>query len=84
MFHDICNPKAGLALRDLSFINLPNQQDELDRASHADIMTIVISYILMFVYVSTTLGRLAHSGYACCIQAKVRQLFKTACREGFI
>ncbi|KAL5248779.1 hypothetical protein ACHWQZ_G017834 [Mnemiopsis leidyi] len=46
-------------------------EDELDRASHADIMTIVISYILMFVYVSTTLGRLAHSGYACCIQAKV-------------
>ena len=65
-----------ILLIDLSLLTSkpPIQQDELDRASHADIMTIVISYILMFVYVSTTLGRLARSGHACCIQAKVSQL----------
>eukprot|EP00116_Pleurobrachia_bachei_P011837 sb/3472099/ len=58
-------------LLDISFNCERGLEDELDRASHADIMTIVISYILMFVYVSTTLGKMSSSVSSCMIQSKV-------------
>nr|CAB3487941.1 unnamed protein product [Digitaria exilis] len=40
----------------LSFSSESSIQDELNRESTADVITIVISYILMFAYISFTLG----------------------------
>ncbi|KAL5252669.1 hypothetical protein ACHWQZ_G015444 [Mnemiopsis leidyi] len=45
-------------------------EDEIDRASHADIFTIVLSYILMFVYVGVTLGDMDCSVKGCLLNSK--------------
>jgi Niemann-Pick C1 protein len=45
-------------------------EDELDRESKSDIWTILISYVIMFVYVSITLGHY-HSCYRILIDSKV-------------
>ena len=47
------------------------RQDEIDRASHADIFTIVLSYILMFLYVGITLGDIDCSFKGCLLNSKV-------------
>jgi len=45
-------------------------EDEIDRASHADIFTIILSYILMFVYVGITLGDMDFSVKGCMLNSK--------------
>lgn len=40
-------------------------QDELDRTSKAEVMTMVSSYLLMFVYISIALGRVRSSLVGC-------------------
>ncbi|XP_063678203.1 NPC intracellular cholesterol transporter 1-like isoform X4 [Bolinopsis microptera] len=45
-------------------------EDEINRASHADIFTIVLSYILMFVYVGITLGDIDCSFKGCLLNSK--------------
>ena len=54
-----------------SIITSTFSQDEIDRASHADIFTIVLSYILMFVYVGITLGDIDLSFKGCLLNSKV-------------
>ena len=43
---------------EISFSSGRALEDEIERASGADIFTIVLSYILMFVYVAVTLGKI--------------------------
>ncbi|KFM58254.1 Niemann-Pick C1 protein, partial [Stegodyphus mimosarum] len=45
-------------------------QDELDRESHSDEVTILISYMVMFAYVSITLGQY-HSPSLICVKSKM-------------
>ncbi|KAG8369281.1 hypothetical protein BUALT_Bualt15G0135100 [Buddleja alternifolia] len=45
----------------LAFSTQSSIEEELKRESTADIMTILISYIVMFAYISLTLGDISHS-----------------------
>jgi Niemann-Pick C1 protein len=40
-------------------------QDELDRTSKAEILTMVISYLLMFAYIAIALGKIRMSLVSC-------------------
>jgi len=40
-------------------------QDELDRTSKAEMITVVISYLVMFVYVAFALGKIKASVVGC-------------------
>jgi len=40
-------------------------QDELDRTSKAEMITVVISYLVMFVYVAFALGKIKASVVSC-------------------
>ena len=46
-------------------------QDEIEEVSTADIITIIISYIVMFVYVGITLGDVIFSVRGCLLYSKV-------------
>ena len=58
-------------IKEVKYSNNHTFQDEIDRASHADIFTIVLSYILMFVYVGVTLGDMDCSVKGCLLNSKV-------------
>ncbi|CAO2815751.1 unnamed protein product [Amaranthus hypochondriacus] len=45
----------------LSFSSESSIEDELKRESNADVITILISYLVMFAYISLTLGDIPHS-----------------------
>lgn len=42
---------------DVAYSSERSVEDELNRESHSDISTIVISYLVMFIYIVFTLGR---------------------------
>lgn len=42
---------------DVAYYSERSVEDELDRESHSDVLTIAISYLVMFVYIIFTLGR---------------------------
>lgn len=42
---------------DVAYFSERSIEDELDRESHSDILTIVISYLVMFTYIVFTLGK---------------------------
>ncbi|XP_036144455.1 NPC intracellular cholesterol transporter 1 homolog 1b [Monomorium pharaonis] len=46
-------------------------QDELDRTSKAEVITVVISYLLMFVYVAFALGKIKASVVGCFTGSKI-------------
>lgn len=43
---------------DLAFTSERSIEDELDRSSHSDVATILISYIIMFAYITIALGQI--------------------------
>lgn len=43
---------------DVAFSSERSVEDEVDRVSKAELLTIVISYAVMFVYIAIALGRL--------------------------
>ncbi|XP_066999010.2 NPC intracellular cholesterol transporter 1 [Anabrus simplex] len=43
---------------DVAFTSERSIEDELDRGSHSDVMTILVSYIIMFAYIAISLGQL--------------------------
>ncbi|XP_055296327.1 NPC intracellular cholesterol transporter 1-like isoform X2 [Sitodiplosis mosellana] len=43
---------------DIAFISERSIQDEIERTSHSDIYTIVVSYLVMFLYITISLGRI--------------------------
>lgn len=47
-------------------------QDELDRTSKAEVITVVISYLLMFVYVAFALGKFKASVVGCFVSFTYR------------
>lgn len=40
-------------------------EDELDRSSKAEVITVVISYVVMFVYIAFALGKIKASVVGC-------------------
>ena len=42
----------------IAFSSERSLQDELERESEAELFTVVISYVVMFVYISVALGRI--------------------------
>jgi Niemann-Pick C1 protein len=42
-------------------------QDELDRTSKAEMITMVISYVLMFLYIALALGKIRCSFVGCLV-----------------
>ena len=55
----------------VSFSSERSIQDELDRESESDVITILISYMLMFLYISIALGQ-----YKSCVRLLVSCVFK--------
>ena len=41
---------------DIAFMSERSPQDELDRETYGDIVTIVLSYLFMFLYITISLG----------------------------
>ncbi|XP_072525289.1 NPC intracellular cholesterol transporter 1 [Salminus brasiliensis] len=54
----------------IAFSSERSIEDEIDRESNSDIATIVISYVIMFVYVSLALGRI-HSFQTLLVDSKI-------------
>lgn len=50
---------------DVAYSTERSVQDELDRTSKAEVITMVISYLLMFVYVALALGKIRVSLVGC-------------------
>lgn len=50
---------------DVAWTTEKSIQDELDRTSKAEVITVVISYLVMFVYVAFALGKLKASVIGC-------------------
>lgn len=50
---------------DVAWTTEKSIQDELDRTSKAEVITMVISYLLMFVYVAFALGKIKPSLIGC-------------------
>lgn len=50
---------------DVAWTTEKSIEDELDRTSKAEIMTMVISYLVMFVYVAFALGKIKASMVGC-------------------
>lgn len=50
---------------DVAWTTEKSIQDELDRTSKAEVTTMVISYLLMFVYVALALGKIKVSLVGC-------------------
>lgn len=50
---------------DVAYTTEKSIQDELDRTSKAEVMTMVISYLLMFVYIFIALGKVRRSFVGC-------------------
>lgn len=46
---------------DVAYTTEKSIQDELERSSRAEVSTVVISYALMFIYVTVALGRIKGS-----------------------
>lgn len=46
-------------------------QDELDRTSKAEVITMVISYLLMFVYIALALGKIKPSFIGCFVSFNI-------------
>lgn len=43
---------------DVAYNSERSIEDELDRSSHSDVATILISYIIMFAYIAIALGQI--------------------------
>lgn len=54
---------------DVAYSTEKSIQDELDRTSKAEVTTMVISYILMFVYISIALGKVRSSLVGCFVSS---------------
>lgn len=50
---------------DVAWTTEKSIEDELDRTSKAEIITVVISYLVMFVYVAFALGKIKASVVGC-------------------
>ncbi|KAK7869123.1 hypothetical protein R5R35_006589 [Gryllus longicercus] len=48
---------------DVAFTSERSIEDELDRSSHSDIFTILVSYLIMFVYITISLGHIRNSSH---------------------
>ena len=44
---------------DVAFNSERSIEDELDRETYGDIMTIAVSYIFMFIYITFSLGKIS-------------------------
>ena len=56
---------------DVAYTTEKSIQDELERSSRAEVLTVVISYALMFVYVTVALGRVKCSFRGCFANSKM-------------
>ncbi|KAF2904777.1 hypothetical protein ILUMI_01402 [Ignelater luminosus] len=57
-------------MMDIAFTSERSIEDELDRVSQAEILTTVISYLVMFVYITIALGKI-RSASTLCLDSKV-------------
>lgn len=55
---------------DVAFTSERSIEDELDRGSHSDVMTILVSYVIMFAYIAISLGQM-HSCSRLLIDSKI-------------
>lgn len=46
------------SLMDIAFTSERSIEDELNRESQSDVLTILISYIIMFAYIAISLGKI--------------------------
>ncbi len=44
---------------DVAFFSERSVEDELERETYGDILTIAVSYIFMFIYITFSLGRIS-------------------------
>lgn len=44
---------------DIAFTSERSIEDELDRESESDVVTILVSYIIMFAYITVSLGQVS-------------------------
>ncbi|XP_011706426.1 PREDICTED: Niemann-Pick C1 protein-like [Wasmannia auropunctata] len=56
---------------DVAWTTEKSIQDELDRTSKAEMITVVISYLVMFVYVALALGKIRASIVGCFTESKI-------------
>lgn len=56
---------------DVAWTTEKSIEDELDRTSKAEIITVVISYLVMFVYVAFALGKIKASVVGCFTESKI-------------
>ncbi|XP_076646594.1 NPC intracellular cholesterol transporter 1 homolog 1b [Halictus rubicundus] len=56
---------------DIAYTTEKSIQDELERSSRAEAMTVVFSYILMFIYVALALGKIQCSIKRCLLTSKI-------------
>ncbi|XP_018394267.1 PREDICTED: Niemann-Pick C1 protein-like [Cyphomyrmex costatus] len=56
---------------DVAWTTEKSIQDELDRSSKAEMITVVISYLVMFVYVALALGKMKASVIGCFTESRI-------------
>lgn len=59
------------AFMDVAYSAERSIQDELDRTSKAEAVTMAISYLLMFVYIALALGKIRASLTGCFVSSTV-------------
>lgn len=64
-FMEKWNQNGRPKFMDVAWSTEKSIQDELDRTSKAEVLTVVISYLVMFVYVALALGKFKASVVGC-------------------
>ncbi|XP_011865983.1 PREDICTED: Niemann-Pick C1 protein-like [Vollenhovia emeryi] len=70
-FMEKWNHDGRSANMDVAWSTERSIQDELDRTSKAEVITVVISYLLMFVYVALALGKIKASVVGCFTESRI-------------
>jgi len=50
------------AFMDIAFTSERSIEDELNRESQSDVVTILVSYVIMFAYIAVSLGQIRSCG----------------------
>lgn len=66
-FMEKWNQNGRPEFMDVAWTTEKSIEDELDRTSKAEMITVVISYLLMFVYVAFALGQIKASVVGCLV-----------------
>lgn len=75
-FMEKWNKTSRPKFMDIAWTTEKSIEDELDRTSKAEIITMVISYLVMFVYIALALGKIRFSFVGCLVSHRLFQCCK--------